>query len=1420
MIAPRFRLLRSTRVWGGLLLLLCIFGQAECVLPSESFPLSPASASGHLHVGAPSGLDPAPFSLLDVWAGISAFADGFSHQSACRLVEHAWIEWCPVAQGLLRRLYPTKQACSDFFSYQWRPWQFLADLVVTSGPSCCPFSMSGKRLGAVDPRSSQGMETAMLAVHLAALVLVMENVCDLVDGDHRHKVLSSINDYLQQNGYVLSGILRLKDCEIGGFSQRERVFLIWELAVMCASLPRMCETLPAQAHRPCLLDILDPYSEVESLAVRGVFHPSPPARSSHDQQLRSSEPTVAGFILIQGSGSWTLGEGVKFPSSRRIWRVIQLTDTHVRLLFEAPSRRNSEFQWFSRERLKLSFRRSMRWTVYSLLGVARAVRHTSFAPGDLYLDERGPAICRPLSGHEMWRVQGLPAEKAALLAPEELGPLAGNSIPASMTSLVAGRVASRVALFAKVKARQAAGCFTCLNAPPRLAPGQSPSALPNPSASKRPAPTVLSAVCLLLVCVADNTVSVWDGDSIPWLVGDFTQEQAFTKACAYASELGAVSARDTSVLLEVGARDQRLRAAVAYSHVKIQSPLFQYRKPSSLGDSELGALMAHAVTQVQRMVGTVGVSPASEVWCSGRVHGRAAWQAEPTPADGPAETDFHTLVQQHSSRQAELDILLARDGSPEMEAWRSRLTPVDLADIPDPLRHPLRPAASGWSDLLFQDPHAAIETVWAALPVQPSLSKRPAPQGWLSGIRRPFRLHAASLVDAFQCKLTKWMQGKAERPVPVVIPGLWLKHWLFECPHDFKSDPGFAVPIRLDKPLPTHLNLQFFEEWGSDYPDQELISHLILGVRYKADLPVQIVLQPHLQSFIPVQGKFLKEADRFLERGWSDVADSLWILPAFFHACGSTCRKLEPERPRMTTDAGAPRTELWDTDGVRVVPLNEAIEAASAWPKEVKPRALMQVLAIAILQEAAAILGETIFIMTDDYASFFNQLRLAPSEIPKTGVMHPPRGTAKARFGHDKVLGFGIKMASNIAQRFADLMVFILKQRLQPAMTAVAATLCAKSTEFAAWWKHRQALGEGQALLFSVLCYTDDPCFLCLGPDMTHQVLKGWHWLTSSAGTMMAIVEKRTLGTSAYWIGIKFYAALGISVVTQQKALRAVQQISLACGGHMTLDQYRSTIGFLEHLRDVLFLRGDKMYGLYAPFGEYLQPWDRVSLSALACKQLNRWAGRLLNSPGSSVQHAAAFITGQKLPKLSAPLSFKSLNTFSDAAKEGTEYPGLGGWTCGFYWRVPLSREHLELDIPVLEGLACVVNLLTVHKLLGGTEHLSASLLVEVHVDAKATADLFIKGSARSPMMTFLHSLSLQLTEVTDLLPFLYIRHVFGLGNPASDAASRGYTGVLRAIAALLDLRLVELPPPEQALRLLDECLQHSRSLRIPPPPD
>ena len=205
----------------------------------------------------------------------------------------------------------------------------------------------------------------------------------------------------------------------------------------------------------------------------------------------------------------------------------------------------------------------------------------------------------------------------------------------------------------------------------------------------------------------------------------------------------------------------------------------------------------------------------------------------------------------------------------------------------------------------------------------------------------------------------------------------------------------------------------------------------MLGIRYKADLPTQIVLQPHLHSFIPVQEKYLAEADRFVERGWTFHFSFIPFVPFFSGACGSVCRPLEPDRPRCTNDAGAPRKELWAEDGVKVRSLNECI-SESHWPKEIKPNALAVMLAIRVLKEAADILGLSVFIITDDYKSFFNQMRLSKSEYPKTGAMHPPRkGEELSSFAFDSVLGFGLKMASNVAQRFADFLVQIFRKHLK-----------------------------------------------------------------------------------------------------------------------------------------------------------------------------------------------------------------------------------------------------------------------------------------------------------------------------------------------------------------------------------------------------
>ena len=208
-------------------------------------------------------------------------------------------------------------------------------------------------------------------------------------------------------------------------------------------------------------------------------------------------------------------------------------------------------------------------------------------------------------------------------------------------------------------------------------------------------------------------------------------------------------------------------------------------------------------------------------------------------------------------------------------------------------------------------------------------------------------------------------------------------------------------------------------------------------------------------------------------------------------------------------------------------------------------------------------------------------------------------------------------------------------------------------------------LGDFQAALVTMLMYCDDPIILCVGPDMTHEALKVWTWMASESNTMMAIPEKRSLGMSAKWIGIKFFVSLGISAVTEQKVLRAFSSIDLAYSGALNIDQYRSLVGFLQHLRTVLFLRGDKMYGLYGPLNWSLEPIQHVDCSDLMQLQLNRFKHRLAVQAGSSVENVQTFLSGQPLPKVQHSIAARRWAIFSDAAKERTDRPGLGGWICG-----------------------------------------------------------------------------------------------------------------------------------------------------------
>ena len=141
------------------------------------------------------------------------------------------------------------------------------------------------------------------------------------------------------------------------------------------------------------------------------------------------------------------------------------------------------------------------------------------------------------------------------------------------------------------------------------------------------------------------------------------------------------------------------------------------------------------------------------------------------------------------------------------------------------------------------------------------------------------------------------------------------------------------------------------------------------------------------------------------------------------------------------------------------------------------------------------------------------------------------------------------------------------------------------------------------------------PCGAVVG---TVRALRLWRRLTDELGLVMAIAEKRSLGSWTLWIGVLLIPALGIVVVPRSKLLRAARAIDALLASGLEFHEYRSRCGLLEHLRAVNLRGRNVMHGLYEPHGpagaSRHGPNGLVRCSGLMRKQLQRWLNQVARS--------------------------------------------------------------------------------------------------------------------------------------------------------------------------------------------------------------
>ena len=626
----------------------------------------------------------------------------------------------------------------------------------------------------------------------------------------------------------------------------------------------------------------------------------------------------------------------------------------------------------------------------------------------------------------------------------------------------------------------------------------------------------------------------------------------------------------------------------------------------------------------------------------------------------------------------------------------------------------------------------------------------------------------------------------------------------------------YYAPVEFVGDTNTHLDRQgiLYEELGDDYPDQELRACLRpsqgFHIVHAADL--QIVLCPHLVDLSNGFNRVGKELRRLERLGYvtfnkpaarldDDIKliASLSVLPCRLAAQGTVERAKEPGRPRRKVDGGSPHgDDKVDDDGVPVRSLNAIIRAGPSPPPEVKPLLRHDMINNAVLQSAAAIVHEPVVGLTDDMKDMFNHLFVSLRQRWLSTIAWLDGDT----FVHvvENSLGYGVSINSNYAQRFADAVMLVFHQRFDVIEASHPEPL------LSAWLgdrrrlpTHKPEIGRREDRLYAALVYTDDFSLECVGVARLLRMALCWYKLTTDINAHMAIADKRHIGTCAMRLGLHQLRTLGAIVIPDEKRDRATRQLGdVVRLTRPSLADYSSMVGLLEHLIPFTGMDRSYMHGLHQP-KSWLHDYDstvKVPISDTIAAQCQRWIDLLCSCTGVSVlvvlhrrrpppaQHASAFF-----------------EIASDAAKDGTSKPGLGGHCYGKVWCLPLTKADvvgpLSLPIPVLEFAALAVNFDTF------APTLPAEAPILMVTDSLTSSDALAEESARSELMQFVYLWLVGLDTFQERSDNLYVQHGFGDGNAIADAKSRGYDDVLRRLCLNLGVRHEEVTPSQRAQQLM-----------------
>ena len=1354
--------------------------------------------------------------LIELWAGIATLSVAFA---AAGISPSAFLEANPILLTRLKRLHPHAQFAGYVEDNEWQQWTFPADahIGVVGGPSCISLSSAGKQRAGNDPSSRYLFLHLQIAAHFSAAFILLENVCYLVDGDKEHGLFSQLCAMATSLGFTLVHIWRGTDCTLGGFTQRSRVVIFWERTAISQLLPSWVpEPTPPAPHRS-MDQVLLPSHSVPVSAWLAVSEQVPLVYTVSSQHARP----IARFVRHSSLSQITPGSLVSLHNPRgglNRWRVM---DSHgSRIELRRSDRKNPTFALVAPSELRAGLSEFI--VAYDKHGIGIGLRrwgepplNNGFAILDTVNGQLWPRIITPQESMYLHGqgddvisdLQGLGATDA------DIAEAAGNCITRATAEAVVSFVMPRVLLLSSVGSlsldtptlTQCNGTRMVWLLP--FALRDKPCCLIDPAAAKviayplrapgraHQAASSIAAKQISKLCGSPHEVI---------LCGHFEAGVAF---CAPVSPLTVIPGLQWSLASEQSGDVQLLMSLAVSTALSCVPP------PLSFTDMVADPSSSHSWAQAQRDLMELSVHSGARA-----AHSVVSHKA-PTGLSG---TQLERLLIQDAvagsmlRRAIELESLQLEDKlREEFLAWADGIRPLPRSSMPSVLAQECDSFSDGTLlDIPIPDPCPPHHTRWLPRSSQPT----PAPNFKPSSITDLLYPWAMQLIDDWLTVQLEFLLAiESDKTAPrksnkalalgqdAFLPEARGIVWDLR-----RLSEGIIVPLDFDTPLDSHLNLELIAEELWDHPDQELVSFLLEGVRYKADIDHQIVLLPHLVSLREGYHSLKSEVEKYRKMGWYGLFDHPPFLPFRAVPKGSTPRKLEPDRPRPTTEAGAPRNLLLASDQRPVLSLNEASSgltpeglvssmpnprvSSPLWPKERKPTLCHLLVAMAFLLAMGNMLSVPLFTAADDFRNFFNQFMLSPEEYWKCGMIISEK--AKAVFASEFIMTFGLRPASNIAQRFADAILEIWRKRMDiieaPHINELRRTVPA----FDLWC----ASQSKPIRLYAAMIYTDDPVFLVLGPERMARALRVWTTLCHELGLMMAIAAKRQCGTHAEWLGAAFSTVLGMAWVPLPKLLAALTKLEAVLNETIQVDQYHSLLGLLEHLVFLHNMKRTLMYNLWAPFqqGVALEPNKLLTVTDPIRAQCKKWHNLLSQRAAVSALRAVRRTTPSRLTTV--------FTLYSDAMSERHKEAGLGGWFHGYYWSLALEQPFLGLSIPVLEFIAAVVSLLTFRPTLPQLD--DKYHVLHLRVDALATPYVLTDDAASSPVLVALHSFLLDRQDYAEIAALLSCSHVYGVGNEMADAASRSNFDRLNRLAVQLRISPSQLEPHPVCFELLHCALE------------